>query len=273
LLSKVIGSALSPAQSQALSTIGIVPVIVGVALSKRLGSTGSRVRGSILAFAGGILGSIGNIAYYAVLNSGAKAATVVPFTAMYPLITVLLAVVFLKEKLNRIQLLGVGLSLVAIYLFNVQQEQGVASGWLLVALIPIGVWGVAGLLQKLSTNSISGELSTIWFLLAFVPVAVILLACGRFPVGIGARNWFLVILLGLTFALGNLAILLAFASQGKASIIVPLSALYPVVSIPIAIGALGEQIALREWIGIGAALASVAAITIETAPIPLKTPK
>jgi uncharacterized membrane protein len=239
-------------------------VIVGVALSKKLRGPGSRMRGSILAFAAGVLACIGNIAYYSVLNSGAKAATVVPLTAMYPLVTVLLAVILLKEKLNRIQLSGVVLSLLAIYLFNVQQERGVISSWLMVAMIPVVVWGIAGLLQKISTNSISGELSTFWFLLAFVPVALCLLARAPPPARIGARSWLLVILLGLTFALGNFAILLAFASQGKASIIVPLSGLYPVVSIPIAIIVLGERVGTREWFGIVVALTAVAAISIES---------
>jgi uncharacterized membrane protein len=270
LLAKVIGDALTPVQSQVLSTIGMVPVIVGVGLSKNLGASGGRLRGSTLAFAAGVLGSLGNIAYYGLLKSGAKAATVIPFTAMYPLITVLLAVLLLKEKLNRIQLFGVALSFVAIYLFNVPQEQRVVSTWLMLALIPISLWGVAGLLQKVSTNSISGELSTLWFLLAFVPVALSLLAMGAWPDRIvDGKTWLFVILLGLTLALGNLAILLAFANQGKASIIVPLSGLYPIISIPIAVIILREHIGLREFFGIVVALAAVAAISMESkAPAP-----
>src|SRR4051812_48659316 len=88
LLAKVIGDALTPAQNQVLSTIGMVPVIVGVAFSRNLGASGGQLRGSILAFAAGLLGCVGNIFYYRLLNSGAKAATVIPFTAIYPLITV-----------------------------------------------------------------------------------------------------------------------------------------------------------------------------------------
>ena len=264
LLSKLIGDALSPAQSQALSTIGLVPVIAGLALSRKLGAGGHRTRGVVFAFAAGVLTCIGNIAYYGVLNSGAKAATVVPLTAMYPLVTMLLAVMLLKETLNRIQVIGIVLSLVAIYLFNVQQEQRVLSTWLFVAMVPVALWGISGLLQKISTNSISGELSALWFLLAFVPVALVLIAREPLPSRISPRSWFLVIILGLTFAFGNFAILLAFASHGKASIIAPLAGLYPVVSIPLAVVALGERIGPREWTGIVMALCAVAAISIES---------
>src|ERR1041385_3625969 len=51
-----------------------------------------------------------------VFKSGEKTSTVVPLTALYPLVTILLAVPLLKEKLNRIQLIGVVLALAAIYL-------------------------------------------------------------------------------------------------------------------------------------------------------------
>jgi uncharacterized membrane protein len=266
LLSKLIGDALSPAHSQALSTIGLLPVVCALALSKKLTVTNRRSRGTILAFAAGALTCGGNIAYYAVLNSGAKAVTVVPLTALYPLVTVVLAVLLLKEKLNRIQTSGVVLSLAAIYLFNVQQERGVLSSWLLVAFIPVALWGMAGLLQKISTNDISGELSALCFLAAFVPVAVLLVIREPLPSVIAGRTWLLAVLLGLTFALGNFAILLAFASDGKASVIAPLAGLYPLVSVPIAICFLGERIGIREGLGIALALAAVSAISFESKP-------
>jgi bacterial/archaeal transporter family protein len=72
--------------------------------------------------------------------------------------------------------------------------------------------------------------------------------------------------LGFFFALGNLAILLAFARNGKASIITPLTALYPIVSIPLAIALFDEKISAREATGIFLALASVAALSWPGAP-------
>ena len=79
-------------------------------------------------------------------------------------------------------------------------------------------------------------------------------------------RWLWVIGLGFFFALGNLAILIAFAREGKASIITPLTALYPVVSIPLAILLLGEKISAREAIGIFFALGSVAALSWPASP-------
>src|SRR5437899_2421911 len=189
LLGKLIGEALSPALTQALSTLGLVPVIVVLVAScwyrqqqvgrpRGIGRTlppdpdprgegglptaplqwnvhGSRRRGALLALGAGTLTCLGNVAYYGALNHGAKAATVVPLTALYPVVTILLAVMVLKERLNLFQIVGIVLSLIAIYLFNVQQERGFLSAWLLVALIPVVLWGIAGLLQKLATHNIS----------------------------------------------------------------------------------------------------------------------
>src|SRR6266702_996339 len=82
ILSKLIGDALSAAHSQALSTVGLVPVMVALGFSRRLSATGNRLRGTLCAFAAGVLGSAGNNAYYHALNRGGKAATVVPLTAL-----------------------------------------------------------------------------------------------------------------------------------------------------------------------------------------------
>ena len=261
--SKLIGESVTAAQSQALSTLGLIPVMIALSGSKKLTSTGHRHRGVINAFLAGALTCAGNVAYYHALGAGAKASTVVPLTALYPLVTIALAVLLLRERLNGIQLGGAALSLVAIYLFNVPSVAGVVNPWLLFALLPIGLWGVSGLLQKISTNDISGELSALWFLAAFVPVGAGLLWFQPLATIPTLKVWLLIAGLGLFFSLGNYAILLAFAKNGKASIIAPLASLYPLVSVPIAILFLGEKIGPRETAGIVVALVSVAALAWE----------
>jgi len=263
VMSKLIGDALTAAQSQALSTLGLVPVALALVASRRLSVSGNRRRGIGAAVAAGALASGGNVAYYHALNVGGKAATLVSLTALYPLVTVVLAVLLLRERLNAFQCAGMVLSLAAIYIFNVAGIEGLLSGWLAYALVPIACWGVAGLLQKISTNHVSGELSTLSFLAAFLPVAVIILLRQPLQGPLVLKTWLLVVALGLFLGLGNLAILSAFACGGSASVITPLTGLYPVVSVPVAILFLGERISGREWTGIGLALASVVALSRE----------
>jgi transporter family protein len=266
ILSKVIGDSLSGPQSQALSTLGLLPVMLGLAFSKRLFSVpGRRTLGIALALLSGLVSALGNVAYYQALASGAKAAAVVPLTALYPIVTIALAALFLREKLNRIQGAGVILSLIAIYLFNVPDEKGFLSGALGLAILPMILWGASGFFQKISTNEISGELSALCFLVAFVPLAGVLL--WREPLAPGSvstRTWLLVLALGFFLAIGNFAVLVAFASGGKASIIAPMASLYPLVSVPIAIGMLGERVGSREAGGILFALLSVIALSAES---------
>ncbi len=269
IMAKLIGEALSGAHNQALSTLGIVPVMLAMACTKHTSAPGNRRRGILLALAAGAISCLGNVVYYDALSRGGKAAMIVPLTALYPLATIFLALLLLKEQLNRVQLLGVLVSLVAIYFFNVPAEKGgFFSPWLLLAFVPIGLWGTAGFLQKLSTNHISGELSTLYFLGAFIPFGVFFLVQQPLPAVITARTWLLVIGQGFFLALGNFAVLAAFAGHGRASVITPLTALYPLVSLPIAIGVLGEHIAPREAIGIVLALVSVVALSHETPSTP-----
>lgn len=264
VMAKLIGNALNGAQNQALSTLGILPVMIAIGLLKKSPATGNRKRGIGFACASGVISCLGNVVYYDALSRGGQAAMIVPLTALYPLTTILLALLLLRERLNRVQLSGALISLAAIYLFNVQREAGFLSHWLLLALVPIALWGASGFMQKLSTNHISGELSTLWFLAAFIPFGGLCLLQSPLPGQVAGKIWGLVMAQGFFLALGNLAVLAAFAQRGKASIVTPLAALYPVVSVPIAIGFLGEKVAPREAAGIVLALISVVLLSRET---------
>ena len=53
---------------------------------------------------------------------------------------------------------------------------------------------------------------------------------------------------------------------GKASIVAPLSGLYPVVSIPIAVLLLGDQLSNRQTLAIALALAAVVMLSYQSEP-------
>jgi bacterial/archaeal transporter family protein len=273
VLSKLIGGSISDAQIQVISTLGVLPIIFALSMVKAPAAAGNRRRGVLLALGSGIISCLGNIAYYEALNH-AKAATVIPLTALYPVVTVLLAIPLLKEHVNLPQWIGIGLSLAAIYLFNVPQatttDGNLASGWMVLPLAAVVLWGITALMQKVATNHISARSSAIWFLAAFIPVAGLLLIYDPLESGIKASTWWIATAMGFTLALGNLTILLAFSTGGKASIITPLAGLYPLVSIPIALVAFGERIGWRESLGI--VLALVAVVMLSYQPEPAQAP-
>lgn len=266
VLSKLLGDALSPELSQVISTLGLVPLLVPLAIARDAPIRLVSRKGLLWAFLGGIISSIGNIFYYAALSGGAKAAAVVPLTALYPVVTIVMAAGLLRERLNRIQITGLVLSVAAIWLFNIQDEKGVFSGAVLHALPPILLWGISGLLQKLATNHVPAKSAALIYLAAFLPIALLLAAREPWPTVITTRTWELALALGFFLGFGNLAVLAAFARGGKASIIAPLGSLYPMVSVPIAVFVLGETVVRREWLGIVMALTSVVALAMETQP-------
>jgi transporter family protein len=107
----------SPYAGQVLFTFGLVVPLAVVLVSKRRFSGEHRGRGMFYAVLTGLLGGGGNIAFYVALNSG-SASTVVPLTSLSPLVTVLVGVVFLKERMRARQYGGLALALVAIYLLS-----------------------------------------------------------------------------------------------------------------------------------------------------------
>jgi transporter family protein len=271
VLSKGIGGALSDAHVQAISTLGVLPVLIALLARNDRRSVGNRIVGNLWAFGSGLFSCAGNIAYYAAL-SDAKATTIIPFTALYPAVTIALAVPLLKERLNIVQALGIFLSLAAIFLFNVPQIVDAQSGWfapwILLPMTAVVLWGITGLLQKISTNYISATSSAAWFLIAFIPFAAAILFATPLPSDIELKIWALTAMMGFMLALGNLTVLLAFESGGKASIISPLAGLYPIVSIPIAVIAFHERLGSREVGGIILALIAVVMLSL-----PLDTAK
>jgi transporter family protein len=119
LQSKMVVDRISPWMNQVLFPLGLLPVMACMLLSKRRSVGSDKGRGARYAIVTGILGGAGNIAFYLALERGGKVSIVVPLTCLFPLVTVLGAYFVLKEQLNRTQVLGLAIALVAIYLLSV----------------------------------------------------------------------------------------------------------------------------------------------------------
>src|SRR5439155_6549547 len=82
------------------------------------------------------------------------------------------------------------------------------------------------------------------------------------------RTWFWTVLAGALNALGALASFLAYRTGGKASVVTPLAALYPIVTVALAVPLFKERVSAREAIGIALALAAAVALSYEGKPKP-----
>jgi uncharacterized membrane protein len=70
------------------------------------------------AILSGIAGSAGMIFFYIALTRG-EASRVVAITAAYPLVVVVLAVIFLREPVTTLKIIGVILTMVGVYFLSI----------------------------------------------------------------------------------------------------------------------------------------------------------
>jgi transporter family protein len=131
-----------------------------------------------------------------------------------------------------------------------------AAPWFWFAVITLMAWGIVGLLQKLSTNYISAESSLIWLVVGFLLIEPLFYP-GRAIWHYSGWNLTWAVLSGVLNALGAWALFAAMKSGGKASIISPLTALYPVVVVLLVPFVLHESITLYQGVGVLCALTAV----------------
>ncbi len=98
--------------------LGYLPIIIYSLLIFKLKPLIQAERSGIgLAFFSGVIGSLGLISFYSLLTK-AEATTIVPLTALYPILTIALAFLFLHETVTASKTIGIVLSLIAIYFLS-----------------------------------------------------------------------------------------------------------------------------------------------------------
>ena len=138
--------------------------------------------------------------------------------------------------------------------------------WLLFAAVALVFWGITGVTQKLSTNRISSQLSFLWFAWAMVVISALLAL--TVPIHWHLRPVILALSIagGVLNGLGALTSFAALESGGKASVVISLISLYPLLTVAVAVLFLHERLAPLQ--ALGAVLAIIAAIllSMEAAP-------
>ena len=117
LTAKVGSSELPPAEMQFISGLGFLVVSIAVAACAKKDSHTNR-KGKIYSVISGVLLGTGGLASFAAYRIGINTAATTGITSLYPAITVLGALVILKEKLTSSQLAGLCFSGLAILLFS-----------------------------------------------------------------------------------------------------------------------------------------------------------
>jgi transporter family protein len=126
--------------------------------------------------------------------------------------------------------------------------------WLIFAASCVGLWGIWGFIAKLTTtrgvhplalsaiSSVTGAIIT-WVAVLFIQP----------PWERASHNISFALLTGLCGSLGGIAFFFALG-HGRASIVVPLSSLYPAITILLSLFVLGEHPSPKQTLGMILAL-------------------
>jgi drug/metabolite transporter (DMT)-like permease len=196
-------------------------------------------RSALLGIGAGLMGCGGQLILFQCLRLG-PAYIVFPLISLYPVVTVALSVVFLKEKASRRAWTGIVLALIAIGLLSYQPPESTAvSGylWLLLAVVVFVLWGIQAFVMKFASDpgragSMKAESVTFYLMVSALILAPIALVMTDFSASInwGLKGMYAALLVQMLNAVGFL--FFAYAIRyGKAIIVVPLMSLAPVVTV------------------------------------------
>jgi transporter family protein len=138
--------------------------------------------------------------------------------------------------------------------------------WLGFAILALVLWGITGVTQKLSTNRISSERSFLWFCWAMVALSVVVLLIAHPHWGLGRVVVLCSVAGGALNGLGAWTSFRALESGGKASIVISLVSLYPLLTVVLAVLLLHERLTILQTAGAVTAIAAAILLSMESPP-------
>ncbi len=241
----------------------------------RLNAVRPNRKGMLWGLVAGVLAVTGNVAVYKAFSAGGLAAIVIPVTNLYPLVTIVIALLVFNEKLNWINAIGIFLAVPAVLMLSGESllfDNPAAffsriglNSWLVYSLVALFFWGVFSAAQKETTNSISAGWSYVSFIISSVLIALVFLVLGWANVAMSGKTLVLGSLSGMLNGLGVLASFAAYSAEGKASKVTTIAgALQPVFTIFLAIVFLNESLSFIESLGIVLAIIGALTLSYET---------
>ena len=272
VVAKLISEDVNPYANHVLFTVGMLftlPLVLGKIRKEK-----PIRKGVIWGIVSGILAVTGNVAVFKAFSSGGLAAIVIPLTNLYPLVTIGIALLVFKEKLNWLNGIGILLAIPAVIMLSGQsllfdnpadfiKNIGLNS-WLIFSFLALFFWGVFSAAQKITTNYISAEWAYLAFIVSSVFISMGFIAIGKVSFDFSRKTLLLGSLAGMLNGLGVLCSFAAYKAEGKASQVTTIAgALQPVFTIVLAIAFLSEKITYIEIIGIFISILAALALSYE----------
>ena len=272
VVAKLISEEVNPYMNHLLFTAGMlfsVPFVI-----KKCTRASFNFKGLLWGVIAGAFAITGNVAVYQAFSNGGQASIVIPVTNLYPLVTIVIAIVAFKERLNWLNVIGILFSIPAILLLSGETLlfvdpaafiKGIGlNTWFLFAMVSIFCWGVFSAAQKVATNHISAEWSYLFFVGTSVVISLGFLLFGKITFNLTDKTISLGAMAGLLNGLGVLASFAAYKAEGKAAAVTTIAGtLQPVFTIVLAILFLKEQLSQIEMLGIVLAICGALLLSYE----------
>lgn len=127
------------------------------------------------------------------------------------------------------------------------------ESWLIYTLLAMFTWGIWAFLPKLSVKYINPKSAIVYEAIGGLLIGLIALLLIGFKVEKEPHGMLFAFLTGVTAIGGGLFFLYA-VNQGKATVVIALTALYPLIGILLTFLFLHETITLKQGIGMALAL-------------------
>ena len=184
--------------------------------------------------------------------------------AIYPIYTVLLSTIFLREQVNIVQIFGILLIVAGLLMvLKVNIKKMKVSRWLFWALLVSVAMGVGAFINKLSIVRFGLPSYVLVAALSNIPCLLITRVFDHDPIKLNINRKILFVVLSgnILMPLGVLFLYIAL-SNGPASLVSPIVSIYPAITVILAYCYLKERIERTKIYGIAAIILGVLLLAV-----------
>lgn len=217
-------------------------------------------RSTIIGMLIGLLGAGGQLILFQALKDG-PAYLVFPLISLFPIFTIFLSFVFLKEKANVKQWTGIIIALVAIFFlsYNPDNKAGFeGSTWIILSIIVFIMWGAQAFVMKFANDTMKAESIFLYMTISGIvlsPVAYWMTDLSV-PINFGWKGPYLAFIIHLLNSVGALTLVYALR-YGKAIVVVPMTGLSPIITVAISLMIYAVVPSVMISIGVGLAMVAI----------------
>ncbi len=220
----------------------------------------------LLAAGCGFLGAVASFSFYKGLSVG-KVAVVAPLSACWTIIVVILSLIFLKETITGLQMIAVSLVIGGGLLLSFKAQDLVSlnlknfARGVEYALLTAACWGIYFIVLDVLVTELGWFLPTVMTRVASALFLLVLVAVKKEDMSFPSNAGWLIIGDAYFNVTAFIAYGIAITSENS-SIVAPVAAVTPGLTIIFAFLLLKERIEINQLIGMVAALAGILLISL-----------